>query len=72
MARNVQQLERKINHLAVMASILKRKARDLDDKIKISNVEYNPYSFKPLGSLTKDLNEVIDLAWKMGNFVQEI
>lgn len=72
MAKSTDDLEPKIKQLSIIASILSRKARDLDDKLKLGDVAYNPYSKHSLGRLTEQFDQVIDLAKDIADIAHTI
>jgi len=61
-----EQLELRVKKIAVLASVLSRKARDLDDKLKNSNEVYNPFTQKSLGKLTEELQKINELGQDIG------
>jgi hypothetical protein len=62
MTTTTEELEMKVKDLSIIASILARKSLNLDDKLRMGYIAYNPYYPRSLGRFTDELNQIIDIA----------
>ena len=64
---STEQLKKDITKVAILASILSSKAIELSEQLNTSEEIYNPISRKSLGRLTKQFNDIQDIAYEIGN-----